>query len=98
VNKRSSWLGLGIAVMLAWGSAAWSQTKPITVHVMGMVCQFCAQGIEKKFKAKAEIESVHVDMEKKEVHLALKDGKDLTDLAITEAIRDAGVNVERIVR
>jgi copper chaperone CopZ len=70
--------------------------KMLTVHVNGMVCQFCSQGITKKFKANDAVETVHVDMEKKEVHLSLKEGKELTDAQITDTIKDAGVNVDRI--
>lgn len=79
-------------------SAFAAGSKMLTVHVNGMVCQFCSQGITKKFKANDAVENVHVDMEKKEVHLSLKEGKDLTDAQITETIKDAGVNVDRIER
>jgi len=85
---------LGILV----SATALAAPKMLTVHVNGMVCQFCSQGITKKFKANESVENVHVDMDKKEVHLTLKDGKDLTDAQITETIRDSGVNVDKIVR
>lgn len=89
---------LALVISMSIGSTLFAAGKDLTVHVNGMVCQFCSQGITKKFKANDSVESVQVDMEKKEVHLSLKDGKDLTDAQITETIKDAGVNVDRIVR
>jgi len=89
---------LALVISMSIGSPLFAVGKDLTVHVNGMVCQFCSQGITKKFKANESVEAVHVDMEKKEVHLSLKDGKDLTDAQITETIKDAGVNVDKIVR
>lgn len=66
----------------------------ITVNVKGMVCSMCAQGIEKKFKA-AGMESVHVDLDQKVVHLS---GKDLGDDEIKKIITEAGYNVAGISR
>jgi mercuric ion binding protein len=89
---------LALVLVLSVAATALAQSKQLTVHVNGMVCQFCSQGIQKKFRAKPEVETVTVDMEKKEVRLVLKDGADLDDRVIAEAIRDAGVNVDRIER
>lgn len=66
----------------------------ITVNVKGMVCSMCAQGIEKKFKA-AGLENIHVDMDKKVVHLS---GKDISDEEIKKIITEAGYNVAEISR
>jgi mercuric ion binding protein len=66
----------------------------ITVNVKGMVCSMCAQGIEKKFKA-AGMESVHVNLDEKVVHLS---GPDMSDEAITKLITEAGYNVAKISR
>ena len=66
----------------------------IAVNVKGMVCSMCAQGIEKKFKA-AGMEKIHVDMDKKVVHLT---GKDMSDDEIKKIITEAGYNVAGIER
>ncbi len=79
-------------------SAAWAAPKEIKVHVNGMVCAFCSQGVTKKLKAKEAVQDVLVDMDKKEVRLTVKEGKELSDDEITSAIKDAGINVEKIVR
>jgi mercuric ion binding protein len=72
--------------------------KDLTVHVKGMVCGFCAQGIEKKFKAMPEIENVQVSLENKTVVLKTKEGKDVSDDTINKILTDSGYNVEDIKR
>ena len=64
---------IGLLLLLALGAVpALAGQRHITVHVKGMVCAFCSQGITKKFKAQDAVNDVHVDMTKKEVQLALK--------------------------
>jgi copper chaperone CopZ len=75
-----------------------AQAKPIRVQVKGMVCAFCAQGIEKKFKALSEISGVKVSLETKFVDLDTKEGKDVSDEKITKIIGDAGYDVLKIER
>jgi copper chaperone CopZ len=70
--------------------------KDITVHVKGMVCGFCAQGIEKKFKALPEVETVQVSLEKKTVVVKTKDNKDISNETINQILTDSGYNVENI--
>ena len=62
----------------------------IKVGVKGMVCAFCAQGIEKKFKAKKEVSKVEVSLENKFVKLIFKDGQTLSKEKISEILKDAG--------
>lgn len=64
--------------------------EELKVGVKGMVCAFCAQGIEKKFKAQPEVEKVEVSLENKFVKLNFKDGKRLPKEKITEILKDAG--------
>jgi copper chaperone CopZ len=78
--------------------SSFAMAKDITISVKGMVCGFCAQGIEKKFKALPEVENVQVSLEKKTVVVKTKENKDLTDKAITEILTDSGYNVEEIKR
>lgn len=79
-------------------SPMFAQAKSITVQVKGMVCSFCAQGIEKKFKDLAEIASVKVSLETKKVDLNTKEGKDVPDDKIRKIISDAGYDVLKIER
>lgn len=70
----------------------------ITIHVKGMVCGFCAQGIEKKFKALSEVKSIHVSLSEKQVHISTQEGKDIGDEKIKDLITNAGYNIEKIER
>jgi copper chaperone CopZ len=72
--------------------------KEISVTVKGMVCSFCAQGIEKKFKALEEVKAIHVSLEKKIVKLETKDGNDISDAKIGEILSEAGYNIDKIQR
>ena len=77
----------GIFLLAASVSTAGEEIK---VGVKGMVCAFCAQGIEKKFKAQSEVEKVDVSLENKFVKLTFKDGKKIPNETIAELLKDAG--------
>jgi len=66
----------------------------IEVKVNGLVCNLCAQGIEKKFEAQEAVKEINVDMDEMVVKLEFKDGKSLSEATITNLIEDAGYNVE----
>lgn len=72
--------------------------KEITATVNGMVCGFCAQGITKKFGGESAVEKIDVSLEKKVVKINLKEGQDLDDKKVEKLLKDAGYNVEKIVR
>lgn len=66
------------------------QQNEITVSVKGMVCAFCAQGIEKKFLSQKEVEKVQVSLENKFVKLKFKEGQSLSKQTISNLLKDAG--------
>jgi len=68
------------------------------MKVNGLVCAFCAQGIEKTVRAKPETADVFVSLEHGLVAVALKPSQDLTDAALTAALTDAGYTVVAIKR
>lgn len=65
-------------------------SNELKVGVKGMVCAFCAQGIEKKFKAQAEVEKIQVSLENKFVKLTFKDGQRLSNEKISALLKEAG--------
>lgn len=72
--------------------------ESVTAHVNGLVCDFCAQSIEKVFKRDAAVKGVHVDLDKGEIHISMKAGQTMDDAAIEKLIRKSGyslVSVER---
>lgn len=78
--------------------AGTAQAETIKATVNGMVCAFCAAGIEKTFKARPEVESISVDLDNRLVTVATKTGRTLDDAAIKKIITDAGYSVTQITR
>lgn len=67
-----------------------TQAQELKVGVKGMVCAFCAQGIEKTFMSQPEISKIEVSLENKYVKLKFKEGKTLEKGKITQILKDAG--------
>ena len=88
-----------IAALLAVAplSAAYA-TQMVTVKVNGLVCDFCARSIEAMMKKRTDVEGVHVDLDKGEVHLKLKDDSKLDDPTLKKLITDSGYQVTGINR
>jgi len=84
--------------LLFLSSVAFANTQEIDIGVNGMVCGFCAQGIEKKFHAEPSVDQVKVSLNDKLVRLTLKDGKTLDDATIRKVLTDAGYSVQKIQR
>lgn len=72
--------------------------KTVEMTVDGLVCAFCAQGIEKKLRKLDATDEVFVSLESKLVALTLKEGQDVTDAALTELLRDAGYTLKSVKR
>lgn len=64
--------------------------QEIKVGVKGMVCAFCAQGIEKNFLKQPEVSRVEVSLENKYVKLFFKEGKTLDKEKIEKILKEAG--------
>jgi copper chaperone CopZ len=78
--------------------AANSTAATIEMTVNGLVCAFCAQGIEKKLKRFPATAEVVVNLEHRLVAVALKDGQDIADADLRKALTDAGYSVKSISR
>jgi copper chaperone CopZ len=68
----------------------------VKATVNGMVCAFCAQGIEKRLTKMPATQSVYVDLQKKIVAVQAKPGQKLDEKAITTEITDAGYDVVKM--
>ena len=56
-----------------------AQAGTIEMKVNGLVCAFCARGIEKTFHKNPEVEDVVVSLEDRLVAVQTKDGTDISD-------------------
>lgn len=64
--------------------------QELKVGVKGMVCAFCAQGIEKNFLKQPEVSKVEVRLENKYVILKFKEGQTLAKEKIAALLKEAG--------
>ena len=87
---------LTLTLLAALAGSALGET--ITTTVNGMVCAFCATGIEKTFRRQPEVASVKVDLGKKRVTLTTKPRKTLSDEKIKEVVTYSGYTMGKIVR
>jgi mercuric ion binding protein len=105
LSKLITLLGVSLIVSLGFLTIASADHEPghdqkvesvqdsgsqATVKVKGMVCAFCAQGIEKKFSARKEVASVKVDLDKMEVHLNYKKGMSISKDELKSIIEGSG--------
>ena len=87
---------LTFIILTGLAASAWAETITTTVH--GMVCAFCATGIEKTFRKQPEVVTVKVDLPKKRVVITTKPGKTLSDAKIKEVVTYSGYTMGRIQR
>jgi mercuric ion binding protein len=83
-------------ILAALAGSACAETITTTVH--GMVCAFCATGIEKTFKKQPEVATVKVDLPRKQVVIHTKSGKSLSDAKIKEIVTYSGYTMGQIHR
>jgi copper chaperone CopZ len=83
-------------VSLVAGAAAHADT--IEMKVNGLVCGFCAQGVEKILRENPATADVVVSLENKLVVVTTHEGKDIPDAHLKTAIADAGYEVKAITR
>jgi copper chaperone CopZ len=69
------------------------ETAKLTVN--GMVCAFCAQGIEKRVSALPATQAIHVDLAGKVVAVEARPGQTLDLAKITAEITEAGYAVTK---
>jgi mercuric ion binding protein len=75
-----------------------AQAGTIEMKVYGLVCSFCAQGIEKTLRGNPATADVVVSLEDKLVAVSTRDGQDISDADLTKALTDAGYDVKAIAR
>lgn len=84
---------LMLSIILISASA---EARELVVGIKGMVCNFCAQSIEGKFKKEKAVKSVDVNLDDRIMILKFKKDQTLTDDQIKGLVKDAGYLVEYI--
>jgi mercuric ion binding protein len=85
-----------VAFLVGIAAISSMAANSVKVTVNGMVCAFCAQGIEKRISKMAATKEVFVDLKKKTVAVEAKDDQVLDAKAISAEIVDAGYDVVKI--
>jgi cation transport ATPase len=93
---KKSLLALLISASLFGNVAMAAQT--IKANVNGMVCAFCAQGIEKKMRALSQTKDVYVNLKQRIVAVEVKDGQTMSDETVKDIISKAGYSVTSITK
>lgn len=88
-------LSIALVGMLAAASAS---AATIEMKVHGLVCGFCAQGIEKILRENPATDGVVVSLENNLVAVSTRQGTDISDAELTRAITEAGYSVKGITR
>lgn len=86
-----------IAAALLVSSLA-ARASTIEMKVYGMVCGFCAQGIEKSLRKNPATADIVVNLENKLVVVSTHDGQDIADDELRKLITSAGYDVKEIAR
>ena len=81
-----------VTLLFSFNSYALTQK----IAVLGMVCAFCAQGIEKSFGSVENVKDIFVSLENYFVAIESKDGKSIDEKLIRTIITDAGYDVKKI--
>ena len=79
-------------------ASASARAATIEMSVNGLVCAFCAQGIEKQLRKFPATADVVVSLEQKLVAVSLKDGQDIPDAELRRALTNAGYTIKAIER
>jgi copper chaperone CopZ len=83
-----------VAILVTTSASA----ATIEMKVYGLVCGFCAQGIEKTLRKNPATADVLVSLEDKLVVVSTREGQDISDADLTKALTDSGYDVKGITR
>jgi mercuric ion binding protein len=89
-------IALSLLAFTLTAGATQAAVKTIKAEVNGMVCAFCAQGIEKKMRSLSQTKDVYVNLKQKIVAVELKEGQTLSHDTVKDLVKDAGYDVSKI--
>jgi cation transport ATPase len=81
------------ALALPAAGALAQAASSLKLQVNGMVCSFCAQGIEKRLKALPDTGAILIDLRNKVVAVEPKAGQTLDAERVAGQVREAGYDV-----
>ena len=85
-----------VAAALGLFAAPAFAVETVKATVNGMVCAFCAQGIEKRLSKLPEAQAVFVDLKSRIVAVEAKPGQTVDGATVTNEIKEAGYDVVKL--
>ena len=79
-----------IAFMLIFATTAFADGKKLTVKIDGMTCPSCAASVESQFRKLDAVDSIDISLRKGIAIVTLKEGKDLKEDDVKNAVKNAG--------
>ena len=79
-----------IAFMLIFATTVFADEKKLTVKIDGMTCPSCAASVENQFEKLDAVNSVDISLTKGIAIVTLKEGKDLKEDDVKNAVKNAG--------
>ena len=79
-----------IASMLMFATMVFAEGKKLTVKIDGMTCPSCAASVESQFRKLDAVDSVDISLRKGTAVVTLKEGKNLKEDDVMNAVKDAG--------
>jgi cation transport ATPase len=80
-------------VAFALAAPAWAEARSARIGVDGMVCAFCAQGIEKRLTKMNETGALYINLAQKVVAVQPKPGRSIDIAKVSAEIVEAGYKV-----
>lgn len=87
---------IATALCVALASAATFANTTIKASINGMVCAFCAQGIDRNLRGTGVAKDIYINLRKKIVVMELKPNSSFTTDKFTALVRDAGYDVTKV--
>jgi cation transport ATPase len=84
------------ALIVSLLQPAWAADVSIKADVRGMVCAFCAQGIEARLKKNQASKEIYVNLKNRVVAVELKEGKTYSLESFKADIEESGYTVANV--
>lgn len=69
----------------------------VDIKVEGLICEFCAETVEKLFHKRPEVADVTIDLPGQSIHIRYVEGQKLENETLQKMITDAGYEVVHIL-
>ena len=87
-----------LLIVAACQANAADPARTIRMEVAGLVCGFCAQGIDQQMRGFEATRDVYVNLERGLVAVELEPGADISDAVLDKALTDSGYTLTGITR